>query len=42
MNKQVDVWEKFQPMNLIQAMSFVWSQWHKQHLPKKTQKWGMH
>jgi hypothetical protein len=33
MNKQVDVWEKFLPINLIQAMFFVCSQLRKQHSP---------
>ncbi len=33
MNKQVDAWDKFLPINLMQAMSFVWSQWCKQHPP---------
>jgi hypothetical protein len=33
MNKQVDAWEKFLPIDVIQAMSFIWSQWRKQHPP---------
>jgi hypothetical protein len=33
MKKQVDVWEKFLPINLVQAMFFVWSQLFKQHSP---------
>ncbi|WP_190909454.1 hypothetical protein [Nostoc sp. FACHB-892] len=30
MNKQVDVWEKFLPIDVKEAMYFVWSQWRKQ------------
>ncbi|MBW4453535.1 MAG: hypothetical protein KME55_12990 [Nostoc indistinguendum CM1-VF10] len=33
MNKQVDVWEKFLPIDVKEAMYFVWSQWRKQYLP---------
>jgi hypothetical protein len=31
MNKQVDAWEKFLSIDVIQPISFVWSQWRKQH-----------
>ncbi|WP_341527887.1 hypothetical protein WKK05_00580 [Nostoc sp. UHCC 0302] len=33
MNKKVNVWEKFFTMDVMQAISFIWSQWRKQHLP---------
>ncbi len=33
MNKQVDVWEKFLPIDVKEAMYFVWSQWRKQYPP---------
>ncbi|MGF1935901.1 MAG: hypothetical protein RM347_016200 [Nostoc sp. ChiQUE02] len=33
MNKQVNAWEKFQPIDMMQTMSFVWSQWRKHQLP---------
>ncbi|MCC5642666.1 K(+)-transporting ATPase subunit F [Nostoc sp. CHAB 5824] len=33
MNKQVNAWEKFQLIDVMQAISFVWSQWRKHHLP---------
>ncbi|AVH64780.1 hypothetical protein CDG77_09475 [Nostoc sp. 'Peltigera membranacea cyanobiont' 213] len=33
MNKQVDGGEKFLPIDAIQAISFVWSQWRKHHPP---------
>ncbi|MBD2560417.1 MULTISPECIES: hypothetical protein [Nostoc] len=32
MNKQVNIWEKFLPINLMQSISFVCPQWRKQHL----------
>ncbi len=31
--KQVDLLGKFLPINVMQVISFVWSQWRKQHLP---------
>jgi K+-transporting ATPase KdpF subunit len=33
MKKELDVWDKFLPMDFMQAISDVWSQWRKQHLP---------
>lgn len=33
MKKKVDVLAKFLPMDIVEAISFVWSQWRSQKLP---------
>ncbi|BAY43097.1 potassium-dependent ATPase G chain [Scytonema sp. HK-05] len=33
MKKKVDVLDKFLPMDVMQAISFVWSEWRSQKLP---------
>ncbi|KAB8321037.1 potassium-transporting ATPase subunit F [Tolypothrix campylonemoides VB511288] len=33
MKKKVDVLAKFLPMHIVEAISFVWSEWRSQKLP---------
>ncbi|MBD2436876.1 potassium-transporting ATPase subunit F [Nostoc sp. FACHB-110] len=33
MNKQMNVKDKYVPMDLVQAIAYIWSQWRKQKLP---------
>jgi K+-transporting ATPase KdpF subunit len=33
MKKKVDVLDKFLPVNIVEAISFVWSEWRSQKLP---------
>jgi K+-transporting ATPase KdpF subunit len=33
MKKKVDVLDKFLPVNIVEAISFVWSEWRFQKLP---------
>jgi K+-transporting ATPase KdpF subunit len=33
MNKEINVKDKYVPMDLVQAIAYIWSQWRKQKLP---------
>lgn len=33
MNKEIDVKYKYVPMDLVQAIAYIWSRWQKQKLP---------
>jgi K+-transporting ATPase KdpF subunit len=33
MNKEINVKDKYVPMDLVQAIAYIWSRWRKQKLP---------